>query len=275
MNTLLQIGTDAEFFVAKEGKISSAIGFIGGSKKEPRVVPLGNLQEDNVLAEFAIDPVKNKQGFVQNIHHVVGELASVVREHSLDLVLKSSHFYEKEELLAFPPAAMEMGCDPDFNVYARRQNERPSAFTRLRTAAAHVHFSYPCPDDERTMQIIKALDYTLGLWSVVEDNDVDRRALYGKAGSCRIKMYGGEYRTLGNFWLRDDESIEFVYDMTKACVEHTEEILRECEIVLSEERLINIIDTCDKEQARIMHPVIMHVINKYLSKEEADVKLSA
>jgi hypothetical protein len=34
------------------------------------------------------------------------------------------------------------------------------------------------------------------------DSDVNRRLLYGKAGTIRIKPYGIEYRTLSNFWLK-------------------------------------------------------------------------
>jgi hypothetical protein len=49
--------------------------------------------------------------------------------------------------------------------------------------------------------LTKQMDWFLGAWSVKHDPDVTRRRLYGKAGSCRIKSYGVEYRVLSSFWV--------------------------------------------------------------------------
>ena len=52
---------------------------------------------------------------------------------------------------------------------------------------------------------MKQLDWYLGAWSLKMDPDPTRRLLYGKAGACRYKPYGVEYRVLSNFWLTTKE----------------------------------------------------------------------
>src|SRR3546814_1862742 len=54
--------------------------------------------------------------------------------------------------------------------------------------------------------LVKQLDWYLGLWSLGKDKDKVRRSLYGKAGACRIKPYGVEYRVLSNFWIKNKKS---------------------------------------------------------------------
>ena len=49
--------------------------------------------------------------------------------------------------------------------------------------------------------LVKQLDWYLGGWSIARDENTERRSLYGKAGACRIKDYGVEYRVLSNFWV--------------------------------------------------------------------------
>jgi hypothetical protein len=44
------------------------------------------------------------------------------------------------------------------------------------------------------------------------DKGEERKQLYGKAGACRIKSYGPEYRTLSNFWIFEERLIQWVWD---------------------------------------------------------------
>lgn len=279
MNNVLQLGTDAEFFVQdKQGIIKSAIGKIGGSKAKPMLLPYGNLQEDNVLAEFAIDPVSTKRDWIGNIAYTVRALRAHMRKHNYTLVLRSSHHYDKELLKSFPAMAMELGCEPDFNVYQGQENPSPCPYTTLRTAAAHVHFSYTSPSQQETCKIVKAMDYCLGLWSVLEDDDTARRALYGKAGSCRLKTYGGEYRTLGSFWLRTEQMQEYVYDVTRLCVKAPDELLLRLQTIVGEQELQRIINECDRPAATLFYPMISDIISEIqatTAEETTDAKLSA
>ncbi len=110
-------------------------------------------------------------------------------------------------------------CDPDFSVWTGEQNEAPASGGNLRTAGGHVHIGYNDPDMETSLNIIKALDIYLGVPSVILDLDKDRKKMYGKAGAYRLKMYGVEYRSLSNFWIKDQESINFVFNGVKAAME--------------------------------------------------------
>ncbi len=49
--------------------------------------------------------------------------------------------------------------------------------------------------------LVRQLDWYIGYWSLKLDPDPTRRLLYGKAGACRYKDYGVEYRAPSSFWL--------------------------------------------------------------------------
>ncbi|MGI0013733.1 MAG: putative amidoligase domain-containing protein, partial [Nitrososphaera sp.] len=106
--------------------------------------------------------------------------------------------------------ASEMGCEPDFCVWTKKQNPRPKPNREgLRTFGGHVHI------EDGTPATVKACDLTLGLWSVLHDLDSDRRRLYGKAGAYRLKDYGIEYRVLSNFWCDNEQFIRKVYQLVR------------------------------------------------------------
>ena len=67
--------------------------------------------------------------------------------------------------------------------------------------------------------VAQQLDISLGLASLFYDDDVRRRSMYGKAGCCRIKGYGVEYRTLSNAWLLTAQRMAWVFRTTKQSVE--------------------------------------------------------
>lgn len=265
MSLFQAIGTDTEYFVKQMFSgmetITSAIGKIGGTKHSPFYVEGGNLQEDNVLAEYAVDPCEDSSEFLGKIRSVEYQLAYKLAESGLEVVKIPSYHFDKQDLMSWGEEALTLGCSPDFNVYTNGNNPRPSGKTTLRTAAGHVHFSYEHPSVRITSNIIKALDYTLGLWSVIRDSDTERRNLYGKAGSCRIKAYGGEYRTLSNFWLLDDADVITVFEVTKAVVENHHVWLPIMRQLLDEGTLQRVINNNDVQLAQAVLPLIQGVIN--------------
>lgn len=214
------IGADPEVFIKDDkGSIISAIGLIGGTKKEPIPVPQGGLQEDNVLAEFNIDPAGDCFTFIDNIQTVMRSLEEKLPK-GYEIAIQSSHHFTEEYLLSQPPSALEFGCNSDMNAYTGQQNPAPDACaTTLRTAGGHIHVSYPDPTPERSFEIVRNMDILLGIPSVCLDLDNERRTLYGKAGACRIKAYGVEYRTLSNFWLRDILTMQWAYEQTTRAIE--------------------------------------------------------
>lgn len=202
-------GCDPELFVTDEnGKYVSAAGLIPGTKEEPYPVKGGAVQVDGMAAEFNIDPVSTFSEFDANIVSVVKQLKSMLPK-GYQLVPKPSVVFEEDVWEAAPEEAKILGCVPDFNAWTGEVNPPPDAeqHPRLRTASGHLHIGWQDGDafDPEHVQncrdLVKQLDWYLGGWSLSQDSDPTRRNLYGKAGACRFKPYGVEYRVLSNFWV--------------------------------------------------------------------------
>ena len=212
----MTIGADPELLVIDaNGVIVPGIGLIGGTKSNPRPVKCGAVQEDNVLAEFNIDPCTSAQQFCETISTVTNELDLILEQHGLKTICQSSHHFDRDVLLNAGAKAMEFGCDPDINCWDQKENLPPNPYTELRTAGGHVHVGYDNPTEERSFEVACILDYLLGVSSVLLDDDTERREMYGQSGACRIKPYGVEYRVLSNFWLGSEELKKWVFDTTK------------------------------------------------------------
>ena len=215
------VGCDPEVFLQTEkGDIVSAVGLIGGTKEKPIKVVCGALQEDNVLGEFNIDPAISFGMFRDNIKTVMSQLESKVKP--LKLKVTSSHNFTQSELECGGAQAMEFGCNPDINAWTGETNESPNPYTYLRTAGGHIHvgFDVDKEDLQSRFDVIQLMDVYLGIPSVLMDGDTERRSMYGKAGACRPKDYGVEYRVLSNFWLRGDAFIEWAYNQAVRAVEN-------------------------------------------------------
>jgi hypothetical protein len=209
---MLTIGCDPEVFLKNDGSIVSSIGLIGGSKKEPRQVKEGALQEDNVLAEINIDPAATPSQFIRRINRVLSQLQEIT---GCSIEVVSSHTFDKTYLLEQPRKAFNFGCDPDYNIYTQKENKRPNPYTCLRTAGGHVHVG---ADNIDLPRLVRTMDLYLGVPSVLLDDDSDRRKMYGLAGCYRTKAYGVEYRVLSNFWLKTDTLKEWVFEATSKAV---------------------------------------------------------
>lgn len=207
-----KFGCDPELFVANsDGEFVSAEGLIPGTKNEPHPVDGGAVQVDGMAAEFNIDPARTFEEFDNNITKVLETLKKMLPEgyslHALPSVDFSEEVWEKT-----PYMAKVLGCSPDFNAWTGEVNPPPEnrEQPRLRTAAGHLHIGWTEDMSLSNIQhimncrdLVKQLDWYLGAWSVLVDKDTSRRSLYGKAGACRYKPYGVEYRVLSNFWVLD------------------------------------------------------------------------
>ncbi len=220
----LLLGCDPEVFVRRRGKkfFHSAYGLNKGTKEVPVRVDKGAVQVDGMALEFNIDPAASEDEWYGNITTVLGQMEASVPQFEV-LAVPVAHF-TKAHIAKQPPEATELGCTPDFNAWkGGEENPRPdgSAVT-FRTGAGHIHFGWTKDADltdplhiEACCMLVKALDITLGPLCSLFDTGAERRELYGAAGAFRPKTYGCEYRVVSNAWLRDEETIRWVYQVSK------------------------------------------------------------
>jgi len=249
MNTL-KLGCDPELFLADAaGVLRSSIGLIGGSKEAPMPLPLGPgyaVQEDNVAVEFNTPPADNAEIWSTQIKNTITFLEDHISEkYGLKFSKLSAGFFQEEELVA--PGAKVFGCEPDFNAWTDSVNPRPfSPQHTLRSCGGHVHVGWQFTDKNQARRAIKLLDLMLGVPSVLLDDGELRKELYGKAGACRYKPYGVEYRTLSNFWVLDERLHKWVWNNTSNAVKmiHTD-----FDIDSMQEDILEAINNNNKEKA--------------------------
>lgn len=211
----MSFGCDPELFIVdSKGNPVSPEEFLPGTKTEPYKVNKGAIQVDGMAAEFNIDPANTFEDFNGNINAVMESLRDMVPSKYSFAIQPSIHF-SKEVFDNASAGAKELGCTPDFNAWRGEVNSPPdpSNDPYMRCAGGHVHIGWTNDESVSNIQhvmncsdLVKQLDWYVGLWSLTKDKDTLRRNLYGKAGACRIKPYGVEYRTLSNFWLKDEET---------------------------------------------------------------------
>lgn len=232
------VGSDPEVFLKdSNGNLVSSIGKIGGTKKKPRVIESGWVQEDNVLLEFNSPPAADVQTFVENHIKLLKEINTITQPLDLSVSIQATGHFDPSQLTH--PKARKAGCEPDFNAWGMCMNVPPNlGETTLRSGAGHLHISHEIFGPERSMaealkraEVVRVMDVILGIPSVLMDSDKLRRDLYGKAGCHRSKFtsvkdsYNGlEYRTLSNFWLRSEDLMAWAFNGVKTGFERREEI---------------------------------------------------
>ena len=266
----LLIGSDPEVFLRhKNGELQNALDILPGSKWDPYPTEHGSIQPDNILAEFNSKPASNIIDFVTNHNLILGDLRSFIEPLDLQLDFIASAI-GSDELLS-DPRTQVAGCDPDFNVWGCRSFKhkyrlRANApanyyYTNVRAAGGHLHISFDQADNDPTyinrFKFVKALDYNLGIMSVIHDPDQQRRQFYGKAGAFRPKdkevfkdPYNGvEYRTLSNFWLRSEELMKLVYSKVEEVYNNLDELASKADFYKKE--IQEIINTGNQPKAAL------------------------
>jgi len=215
------VGIDPEVFVRHKAtnSIVPVMGLLGGTKHAPRQVSMGgSVQEDNVMAEFNIEPADNFRDFNTRIDTALKDLDLILGEsgHEYDKSLTTSYRFSKDELSH--PQALVSGCDPDFNIHSNRKNQTIDLrmLDGYRMCAGHIHCGTDRPDRTPNTRrlLVHWMDLLVGAPLSIIDPDSFRRNYYGKAGNFRPKPYGVEYRTPSNFWLSSVELRKWVFDQT-------------------------------------------------------------
>lgn len=217
--TSIMVGADPEFFVKKGDKFVSGHNFPCGTKDKPRKTGHGAVQVDGMALELNVKPAFTRTGFVQNFRGVVFDLHNIVSEWDRDcyIVAESIAPFGLEYIQKMPPMVKALGCDPDFNAYSLEVNDTPKSETPFRTGAGHIHIGWA--ENQEGMEhffkcaaLVKQLDYTVGLRTLLFDTEPRRRMLYGKAGAFRPKDYGCEYRVPSNAWCQSEELAGLMFD---------------------------------------------------------------
>jgi hypothetical protein len=197
---------------------------IPGDKKTPYAVENGAIQVDGMAVEFNIDPVSTYEDWNRNITSVMNQLQKHLPEGH-ELVIDPVAHFDPAYFASLPDESKVLGCDPDFSAYTGEVNPRPDGNPPMRTASGHIHIGWtegrdPNDPDHRAdcIEVIKQLDYYIGIPSRYWDSDTERRLMYGKAGACRFKPYGVEYRTPSNVWLRNQVTRDFVFNAAHSAI---------------------------------------------------------
>ena len=209
-------GTDPEMMILRNGEYVSAIDIVPENKHEVRKGEFGQYYHDNVMAECAIPPGKNKEETITNIGKCLQEYAAIIWPY--ELKIQASQDYPTSELEH--PEAKMIGCMPEYDVYSLTTVHPPEEefiTNPLRTAGGHIHLGCKLAKDEyQGYFIVRMLDLCLGLPSIYIDHDPTsktRRKIYGNAGRFRTPDWGVEYRSLGNFWLVSPALVGWVHDV--------------------------------------------------------------
>jgi len=218
MNILL--GCDPEVFVKNGDKVVSGHGLIQGTKEHPFPVKDGAVQVDGMALEFNIKPAANEEEWGYNIESVLQQMQEMIPQH--ELALTPTAEFGKEYIDLQPDEAKMLGCEPDYCAYKAGENSMPDGSMGIRTAGGHVHIGWTDKPNAnhgtQAVELVKQLDFYLGLPSLLFDKDMKRRSMYGQAGAYRVKDYGVEYRSLSNAWLTSKQLISLIYTNTKGAV---------------------------------------------------------
>lgn len=102
----ITVGADPEMFIydKKNKKVISSIGMIPGEKGDPwrdDSWPEGfGLEIDNILAEFNIPPVTNKEDFIKNMNFMKNYIRDFVKkvDPNYDILCVASKMVDEDQL---------------------------------------------------------------------------------------------------------------------------------------------------------------------------------
>lgn len=211
----IQYGTDPEFAIwdDKNKEYVEAAHFIPGCKRQPfQLNDRIGVQPDGVAIEMTVPPANNKEEFLAYLTEGVDEFKKLLKMvGGPNLKLKAISSAEYNQITH--PDCMTFGCDPSYNPYTGKVNQRPDASSvgNLRTFGFHIHFgiSKNMTEDE-VMAFMRYVHEYMYPKSREYDKDTKRDSIYG-GPDYRVKYKNDltiiEYRTLGGYMINHAELV--------------------------------------------------------------------
>jgi hypothetical protein len=239
------LGTDIEIFVTRNNKAINACGIVEGTKTFPYQWKEGGFLTslDCIMMEYNTPITDNKKVFKKQILESQDYLKSLLES---DLQLSPFPFYEVDEEELYTVESITFGCEPDLNAYTGKYNVvkvNPMKF-KGRSAGFHLHI-----DVKHNLQkdLVKLLDFTLAIPSLLLEPDNDRKKLYGNAGSYRDNNKWVEYRVLSS-WFQQERYLDFVWNNSELALNLLESNFKDHE----KYNIKNIIKNNDKSKAELL-----------------------
>ncbi len=213
-------------------------------------------EHDGVAVEYHITPSDDPEQIAQEIYMALQDI-----EINKSIIININPKKLTEEEIA-------LGCDKSHNIYNTFCLDVDPKSIKYRSSGGHIHMSKLTEKGQKAhianiYNIIKSLDSTLGLWSVItspnKEHEKQRRKLYGRAGEYRYRNKVLEYRTLSNFWLFDPEMIKFVYSTAQKIVAD-EDLAEEIALSLSDYEIQYAINDMQEEIAGRLYK---HIAKKF------------
>jgi len=185
-------------------------GLVGGDKSEHTTIrrtgmadqkATWEVHEDNVCVEIN-SPVfteseEAREWFQQYQTQFPYDLFDQKELWPLNTI--NSYAFKRKDLEAAGPQALDIGCDPDFDGYARdttiprRLNIGTLGNTRM--AGGHIHIGYSTHEDIPHFAVAQLMDLVV----LAAGSNFDRlRVGTYPPGIFRVKPYGIEYRSMGS-----------------------------------------------------------------------------
>lgn len=223
------VGCDPEWFVQEKSTVVAACGKIGGTKNAPLTFgdsenPGFKYHEDNVCVELAVPPESDEYNATETLVHGIRLLDKKLKEKGL-------RRYTIVDSFNFPTGKLKhkgattFGCDPDYDAYTGGFDTRPTidiaALRGWRFAGGHIHLGgeFNCPPFVAALM----MDLCVGTRQIqFEPRTSKRREYYGQPGIFRPKPYGIEYRSPGNSWTANQDTIFDTYTRTMRTIQFLE-----------------------------------------------------
>lgn len=303
----LTIGTDPELMLADaSGTIVNSLPVLKKDKHDPiKLDDNTRLYCDNVLVELSMKPATSSTEMVNRLTGCF-RMASDALPNGFSLVPKAAHYYDalppkpSDEIIHLVttgqmpddviPLEWQIGCNPNYDVYAGTVRSQARFSSTLRTGSFHIHIGNKLWQDDSETELltetskktaIRLLDIYLGCQSVVFDADESsklRRSLYGGAGEWRPTPYGVEYRVLSNFALRHPMLAKACFDLAIYAMSflnsgYDTHILKECNM-MDVQKAINTSDATLARSICKKYP-IPHEIEKAIAEACKAIKTTS